>query len=79
MTDRGLAQAWAEVHENTPEGWFVGQPGYEERYRQWSQFAFDPSEKAVMSGRERRWNGSQRGGGEDSLLRRRGPLRGWQP
>lgn len=46
MTDPDLAQAWADVHENTPDGWFVGRPGWEDRYREWSQFAFDPSEPA---------------------------------
>ncbi len=53
--DNDLASAWEQVHANTPEGWFVGNPGCEERYRHWSQFAFDPSEKAVMGGRERQW------------------------
>jgi hypothetical protein len=26
MTDEALAAAWAAVPENTPEGWYVGQP-----------------------------------------------------
>lgn len=45
------ATAWAAIHENTPNGWHVGQPGYEDRYGQWSMHAFDPSEKAVEGGR----------------------------
>ena len=55
MTGADLEAAWATVHENTPEGWYVGRPGWEDRYRQWSMFAFDPSEKAVEGGRERQW------------------------
>ena len=48
-------QASADVHDNTPEGWYVGRPGYEERYDQWSMYAFDPSEKAVVGKRSREW------------------------
>ena len=43
MTD--LEAAWDAVHENTPEGWYVGRPGYEERYGQWSMYAIDPSDR----------------------------------
>jgi len=32
----GLQAAWAAIHEHTPEGWYVGRLGYQERYRQWS-------------------------------------------
>ena len=45
-----MAHAWAEVHANTPEGGSSASPVHEERYRQWSQFAFDPSEPAVNGG-----------------------------
>lgn len=55
MADSELPEAWTAVHDNTPEGWYVGRPGYEERYRQWSQFAHDPSEPAVNGGHERQW------------------------
>lgn len=55
MTDSDLVEAWNDVRANTPEGWFVGSPGYEERHRQWSMHAFDPSEKAISGGRERQW------------------------
>ena len=55
MTDEATVAAWAAVHANTPAGWFVGQPGYEERYGQWSMHAFDPSEKAMDGGRGRQW------------------------
>ena len=50
-----LEAAWAALHENTPEGWYVGQPGYAERYNQWSMYAFDPSEKPVVGKRSREW------------------------
>ena len=33
----------------------VGKPGYEERYREWSMYAFDPSEKPVVGKRSREW------------------------
>ena len=55
MTDQRLAEAWTAVHENTPDGWFVGRPDHEERYRQWSMYAFDPSEKPVVGKRSREW------------------------
>ena len=50
-----LEAARAAVHENTPEGWYVGRPGIEERYGQWSMHAFDPSEKPVVGKRSREW------------------------
>ena len=53
MTD--LEAAWYAVHDNTPEGWYVGRPGYEERYHQSSMYAFDPSEKPVVGKRSREW------------------------
>jgi hypothetical protein len=53
MTDEAIAAAWDAIHENTPEGWYVGRPGYEERYRQWTQYAFDPSETPVVGKRSR--------------------------
>jgi len=42
MSDLYAAQA--AVREHTPPGWYVGQPGYEERHRQWSMYAFDTTE-----------------------------------
>ena len=33
----------------------MGRPGYEERYDQWSQYAFDPSEKPVVGKRSGEW------------------------
>lgn len=55
MTDAALEDAWAAVHDNTPEGWYIGRPGFEERYNQWSMYAFDPSEKPVVGKRSREW------------------------
>ena len=52
MAEPDLAAAWDAIHENTPDGWYVGKPVYEERYRQSSMYAFDPSEKAVNGGQE---------------------------
>ena len=53
MTD--LEAARAAVHEDTPEGWYVGKPDFEERYNQWSMYAFDPSEKPIVGKRSREW------------------------
>ena len=53
MTD--LEAAWAAVHENTPEGWYVGKPVIEERYGQWSMYAFDSSERPIEGKREGEW------------------------
>jgi hypothetical protein len=39
------------VHDATPKGCYVGKPGYEERYDQWSKYAFDASEKPVVGER----------------------------
>ena len=55
MADPELEAAWAAVHEVTPDGWYVGRPGFEERYDQWSQYAFDPSETPVVGKRSREW------------------------
>lgn len=55
MPDPDLEAAWAALRKNTPDGWYVGKPGYEERYRQWSMHAFDPSEKAAEGKRAREW------------------------
>jgi hypothetical protein len=55
MSSDDLQAAWADVHEATAEGWYVGRPGWEDHYRQWSMYAFDPKEKAVVGRRERQW------------------------
>ena len=56
-TGRELVRAkfWDEIHDNTPSGWVVGQPGYDDAHRQWSQYAYDPSEKLVVGKRSREW------------------------
>jgi hypothetical protein len=55
MTDPDLAAAWDAVHDATPDGWYVGRPGFEERHNQWSMYAFDPSERPVVGKRSREW------------------------
>jgi len=55
MTDEALAAAWDEIHDNTSPGWYVGQPGYEERHRQWSMHAFDMTETPVLGKRSGEW------------------------
>ncbi len=53
MTD--LDEAWAELHDATPTGWYVGTPSYHVERREWSQYAFDTREKAHIGRRSREW------------------------
>lgn len=50
-----MLDAWEAVHENTPDGWVVGRPGYGPERHQWSMYAFDRSEKPVVGKRSREW------------------------
>ena len=50
-----LEDAWSELHDAKPSGWFVGRPSYSERYKAWDQYAFDPSERAQVGVRSREW------------------------
>jgi hypothetical protein len=50
-----LDAAWDDLHDAKPPGWFVGRPFYHERDRAWEQYAFDPSERAVVGVRSREW------------------------
>jgi hypothetical protein len=52
MTDPDLEAAWDAVHENTPDGWYAGRPGYEERHYRRSMYS---SETPVVSKRSREW------------------------
>ncbi len=38
--ERETAETWPEVHGNAPESRYVGGPGGEECYRQWSMYTF---------------------------------------
>ena len=46
---------WAELHEATPPGWYVGLPAYFDKGAEWSMYAFDPSERPVAGHRSREW------------------------
>ncbi len=50
-----LDDAWDDLHDATPDGWFVGQPSYDERRKVWEQYAFDPAERALAGVRSREW------------------------
>ncbi len=50
-----LEAACDAVHENTPEGWCVGQPMEHPERAEWSMYAFDPSEKPIVGKRSREW------------------------
>lgn len=42
-----IKAAWSDLHDAKPPGWFVGRPAYNERFHEWEQHAYDPSERAV--------------------------------
>ena len=50
-----LEDAWNDLHDAKPPGWFVGRPAYSERYNAWEQYAFDPREQAQVGLRSREW------------------------
>jgi hypothetical protein len=37
-----LEDAWTDLHDATPAGWYVGRPSHDEGRRVWEQYAFDP-------------------------------------
>ena len=49
-----LEATWAELHDATPAGWFVGRPG-QRHGGQWAMYAFDTTEKAHIGRRSREW------------------------
>ena len=55
VTEEAIAAAWSAVHENTPDGWYVGQPMEHPERNEWSMYAFDPSETPVVGKRSREW------------------------
>ena len=50
-----LDDAWRDLHDATPAGWFVGRPSYDERRHVWEQYAFEPSERAHGGVRSGEW------------------------
>jgi hypothetical protein len=50
-----LEEAWIDLHDVTPPGWFVGQLVNDRRPEVWEQYAFDPSERAQVGVRSREW------------------------
>ena len=55
MTDPEMAPAWAEVHVNTPDGWFVGQPGLRGAIPAVVAVRLRPERACRQWGRERQW------------------------
>jgi hypothetical protein len=54
-----LEDAWTDLHDATPDGWFVGRPSYDERRKVWEQYAFDPCGRASgRRSRRRSWRSS---------------------
>jgi hypothetical protein len=55
MTSQELIEAWDDLHESTPPGWYVGKPTYDERRDEWTLYGFDTSERAKIGRRQREW------------------------
>jgi hypothetical protein len=53
LTD--IDDAWTELHDAKPAGWYVGRPPYDERRGVWDQYAFDPAERAHAGVRRWEW------------------------
>jgi len=50
-----VEEAWEALHDATPPGWYVGRPMLHDERHEWQQYAFDPSERAVVGVRKREW------------------------
>jgi hypothetical protein len=53
-----LEDAWNELHDSTPPGWFVGTPSFDPRRGaggEWSLYAYDTTERAHIDKRSRDW------------------------
>jgi len=50
-----LKRARSDLHDGTPPGRYVGRPSYNERHKEWEQYAFDPRERAKVGARSREW------------------------
>lgn len=48
-------EAWSELLDAKPLGWFVGQPSYHTERGEWVLYACDPSERAKAGVRKREW------------------------
>jgi hypothetical protein len=53
MEDR--EEAWDELLEAKPPGWWLGTPSFHPEKREWLLYAFDPSERPVVVVRKREW------------------------
>lgn len=57
-TDRSISEAWNELHDATPPGWYVGPPSFNPRRGtggEWSLYAFDTRERPHVGRRSREW------------------------
>ena len=50
-----LEDAWNELHDAKPPGWFVGWPYHYPDRGTWEQHAFDPTPRAQAGVRSREW------------------------
>lgn len=54
-----VQEAWDELLDATPRGWYVGTPAYNGRRGEWSMYAYDTAEKAHIGKRSREWTAVQ--------------------
>jgi hypothetical protein len=50
-----LEDAWNDLHDSIPPGWFVGRQSEHPERGEWVMYAFDPSERPKVGKRSRQW------------------------
>ena len=50
-----LEDAWHDLHDATPDGWYVGRPSHYADRGTWKQHAFDATARAQVGVRSREW------------------------
>lgn len=48
-------EAWADLLDATPVGWYVGPPVFHVERDQWALYAFDATERVKIGKRSREW------------------------
>lgn len=50
-----LEEAWDDLHDSTPHGWFAGTPVFHVERQEWAQYAYDTTERVQIGRRSREW------------------------
>jgi len=50
-----LEEAWNDLHDAVPPGWYCGTPQFNQRRNEWSIYAFDTTEQVKIGKRSREW------------------------